>query len=125
PGCRSEIVSEGRRSQPPRWNSAPSPSYLALGPPQKESWPTCGEPQIDGRHAIGRLQQRGDQVVRSTGQEFDLPVAAFDGNYAPEQFGRRNGKVIVAQAVAAGNQARFLGTVPGGQDLSIHNPMDK
>ena len=55
-------------------------------------------------------------------EEFDFPIVALDGNHAPEQLGRRNGRIIVTQTVAAGNQARIRGKARGGQPLFDPQP---
>src|SRR6202162_1030269 len=123
--CRSANVWEGRRSRPPRWNSAPQPSCLALGPPEEKIPPACGEPQIEIGHAIGRLKQADDQAVRLMGRESDFLIVTLDGNQAPQQLRLSNGRILVTQTVAAGYQARFLGTARGGHYFSVHNPMDK
>src|SRR5579864_8910310 len=123
--CRSASEWEGRRFRPPRWNSAPPPSCLALGPPEEKIPPARGEPQIEIGHAIGRLKQADDQAARLMGQECDFLIVALDGNQAPQQLGRGNGRIFVTQTVSASDQARILGTVGRGSIFSGHNPMDK
>src|SRR5579872_3189581 len=122
---RSASGWEGRRSRPPRWNSAPPRSCLALGPPKEKIPPARGEPEIEIRHAIGRLKQADDQAARLMGLEFDFLIVTLDGNQSPQQLGLSNGRIHVTQTVASGDQARFLGLARGGENFSIHNPMDK
>ncbi len=57
--------------------------------------------------------------------EFHFSVAALDANYAPHQLGRKNGRVVMAQTVAARDQARSPEAGRRDRHFSIHNSMDE